>query len=235
MDIERARFNMVEQQIRPWDVLDPEVLKLLYKLKRESFVPPAYQAMAFTDMEIPLNLDGVRTGEVMLAPKVEGRLLQELALQPHETVLEVGAGSGYMAALLAHQAGQVLSLEIRPELASFARANLARAGISNARVECADGADLGTPGRVAGDSSEGQGWDAILLSGAVPFVPAEILARLRPRGRALAIVGELPVMSARLFTRVDSGSATPRFESVDLFETVARPLQNFPQFAAFRF
>ena len=236
MDIERARFNMVEQQIRPWDVLDPDVLELLYALKREDFVPPAYRAMAFTDMEIPLIVGDRPTGQTMFSPKMEARLLQELSLQRNESVLEVGAGSGYMAALMAHRAGQVVSLEINPAIAQFARDNLARAAITNVRIECADGAPIGTPGTVAGDVSTQQGWDAIVLSGSVPYVPENILARLRAGGRAIAIVGEAPVMTARLFTRIDSGgSAVARFETVDLFETMAIALQHFPQLASFHF
>jgi protein-L-isoaspartate(D-aspartate) O-methyltransferase len=236
MDIERARFNMVEQQIRPWDVLDPDVLELLYALKREDFVPPAYRAMAFTDMEIPLIVGDRPTGQTMFSPKMEARLLQELSLQRNESVLEVGAGSGYMAALMAHRAGQVVSLEINPAIAQFARDNLARAAISNVRIECADGAPICTPGTVAGDVTTQQGWDAIVLSGSVPYMPENILARLRAGGRAIAIVGEAPVMTARLFTRIDSGgSAVARFETVDLFETMAIALQHFPQLASFHF
>jgi len=236
MDIERARFNMVEQQIRPWDVLDPEVLELLYALKREDFVPPAYRAMAFTDMEIPLAVGDLPTGQTMFSPKMEARLLQELALQRNESVLEVGSGSGYMAALMAHRAGQVVSLEIHPAIAQFAKENLSRAAITNVRIECADGAQIDTPGSVAGDVSTQQGWDAIVLSGSVALMPENILARLRAGGRAIAIVGEAPVMSARLFTRIDSGgSAVARFETVDLFETMAIPLQHFPQLESFHF
>jgi len=236
MDIERARFNMVEQQIRPWDVLDPEVLELLYALKREDFVPPAYRAMAFTDMEIPLAVGDLPTGQTMFSPKMEARLLQELALQRNELVLEVGSGSGYMAALMAHRAGQVVSLEIHPAIAQFAKENLSRAAITNVRIECADGAQIGKPGSVAGDVSTQQGWDAIVLSGSVPLMPENILARLRAGGRAIAIVGEAPVMSARLFTRIDGGgSAVARFETIDLFETMAIPLQHFPQPESFHF
>jgi protein-L-isoaspartate(D-aspartate) O-methyltransferase len=235
MDIERARFNMVEQQIRPWDVLDSDVLDLLYSLKRENFVAPAYRAMAFTDMEIPLNLGDQRTGQSMFSPKMEARILQELGLQRNESVLEVGTGSGYMAALMAHRASQIVSLEIIPELARFAQENVARAGITNVRIECADGSQIGTAGATPGDVTSLQGWDAIVLSGSVPFMPQGILARLRNGGRAIAIVGEAPVMSARLFTRIDGGGSAVRYETVDLFETMATPLQHFPQLEAFRF
>jgi protein-L-isoaspartate(D-aspartate) O-methyltransferase len=192
--------------------------------------------MAFTDMEIPLAVGDLPTGQTMFSPKMEARLLQELALQRNESVLEVGSGSGYMAALMAHRAGQVVSLEIHPAIAQFAKENLSRAAITNVRIECADGAQIGTPGSVAGDVSTQQGWDAIVLSGSVALMPENILARLRAGGRAIAIVGEAPVMSARLFTRIDSGgSAVARFETVDLFETMAIPLQHFPQLESFHF
>ena len=129
MNIEQARFNMVEQQIRPWNVLDTSVLELLSVVKREAFVPAAFQALAFADIEIPLG-----HGQCMLAPRLEARMLQDLAIQPQETVLEIGAGSGYMAALMAQRAHRVVSLELVPELASMARTNLRNAGIQNAEV-----------------------------------------------------------------------------------------------------
>ena len=125
MDLEQARFNMIEQQIRPWDVLDAHVLHLLSVVKREDFVPLAHKALAFVDMEIPLP-----GGQVMLAPRVEARLLQDLGVQKHEKVLEIGSGSGYMAALLAHRAQRVITLEIDAALATTARTNLQRAGIT---------------------------------------------------------------------------------------------------------
>jgi len=151
MNIEQARFNMIEQQIRPWDVLDQGVLSLLAVVKREDFVPPAYRAMAFVDTEVPLP-----AGQCMLAPKVEARLLQELSVHKHEQVLEVGAGSGYMAALLGHKAQQVTTMEIHPELAAMARANLQRAAVLNVNVRQADGSH--------GLHDEGP-FDVILLSG----------------------------------------------------------------------
>src|SRR5438552_12475071 len=129
MNIEQARFNMIEQQIRPWDVLDQGVLSLLAVVKRENFVPPAYRALAFVDTEVPLP-----AGQSMLAPKVEARLLQELDVRKHERALEVGTGSGYMAALLAHKAQDVITLEIQPELADFALANLQRNGVPRVSV-----------------------------------------------------------------------------------------------------
>lgn len=222
MDFELARFNMIEQQIRPWNVLDQEILDLLGAMRREDFVPPAWRAMAFTDMEIPLTLDGHATGETMLAPKVEARLLQELGVRRHESVLEIGAGSGYMAALLAHRGRQVDSLEIEPELARFAAANIARAGIANASVRCADGADP------AGNLPS---YDVIVLSGAVAAVPEWLLGKLNPGGRLAAIVGDLPVMQAQIVTRAQGAG----WNATVLFETVAKPLRGFPVRLRFTF
>ena len=221
MDFERARLNMVEQQIRPWEVLDQEVLDMLFVVKREDFVPPAYRALAFTDMEIPLNVDGVHTGEVMLAPKVEARLMQALAIRKHESVLEIGAGSGYMAALLAHRARRVLTCEIRADLAKFAAGNLQRAGIGNATVENRQGLEAA----IGGD------FHAIVLSGSVPFVPESLLRAVHVGGRLAAIVGELPVMTAQMITRVSESE----FSVENLFETVATPLVGFPQKERFVF
>jgi protein-L-isoaspartate(D-aspartate) O-methyltransferase len=216
MDVERARHNMVEQQIRTWEVLDASVLELMGTIRREEFVPAAERALAFVDMEVPLRLHvgdtAGDTGQVMFAPKVEARLLQELALRPTDTVLEIGTGSGFMAALAAHKAQHVLSIEIDPALASFARENLKRAGVHNVKVEIGDGA---------------RGWaarspyDAIIVSGGLPVLPDELLAQLKPGGRLTAIVGDPPAMSAVLVTR--AGDA---FETVRLFETSARHLTN---------
>jgi protein-L-isoaspartate(D-aspartate) O-methyltransferase len=222
MDIERARFNMIEQQIRPWNVLDQDVLDLLSVVRREEFVPPGLRAMAFTDMEVPLRIDGVDTGQVMLAPKVEARILQELDLRRHESVLEIGAGSGHMAALLAQRARHVDTLEIDPALARFATANLARAGIANATVRQADGSDA------AGNLPA---YDVIVLSGSVPAVPEFLVARLNPGGRLAAIVGELPVMVAQVVTRAPGGGSSAR----PLFDTVAAPLRGFGARSTFRF
>ena len=221
MDFERARFNMVEQQIRPWEVLDQDVLDLMMAVKREDFVPPPYRAMAFTDMEIPLVLDGIRTGETMFAPKVEARLLQELAVKKHEHVLEVGAGSGFMAALLGHRARHVTTREIHEGLAAFARANIERAGLRNVVVEHRDGSQIGNGGH----------FDVIVLSGAVAFAPDAFLQRLSIGGRLTAIVGEAPVMEAQLITR----TANDSFAAVNLFETIAKPLVGFPKKEQFRF
>jgi protein-L-isoaspartate(D-aspartate) O-methyltransferase len=221
MNIEQARFNMIEQQIRPWDVLNLGVLELLAVVKREDFVPVAYRGMAFVDTEVPLP---TTTGETqcMLAPKVEARLLQELAVHKHERVLEIGAGSGYMAALLAHRAQHVTTLEIDPALADFASSNLRRAGVTNATVLQADGAD--------GLSAEGP-FDVIVLSGSVSEVPPALLAQLKVGGRLSAIVGFEPVMRAVLITR----SGEQGLERTILFDTVAQRLRNFPEPTRFHF
>jgi len=225
MNIEKARFNMIEQQIRPWDVLDLSVLELLSVVKREDFVPAALKGMAFVDMEIPLlkpSEDAMRLGQCMLAPRLEARLLQDLALQPTDTVLEIGAGSGYMAALLAHKAHRVVSLEIHPALAKMARDNLRSAGIQNAEVRLADGAEP-TP-------AEGS-YEAILLSGSVAEVPHNLLALLKVGGRLAAIVGDEPVMRATIVTR----TSDTNFRTVQSWDTVAPRLQNFPEPSRFKF
>jgi len=217
MDIEQARFNMIEQQIRTWDVLDPGVLELLAVVRREDFVPAPYRAMAFVDTEVPLP-----NGQSMLAPKVEARLLQELAVQRHERVLEIGAGSGYMAALLAHKAQHVTTLEIDPELARMASDNLRRAWITNATVLQAD-ASRALP--------EDGPFDVIALSGSVFEVPRTLLAQLKPGGRLTAIVGQLPVMRAVLVTR----SSEVGYATVELFDTVAPRLKGFGEPSRFVF
>jgi len=217
MTIEQARFNMIEQQIRPWDVLDQGVLSLLAVVKREDFVPPAHRSMAFFDTEVPLG-----HGQSMLSPKVEARLLQELEVRRHERVLEIGAGSGYMAALLAHKARQVVTLEIVPELAAMASANLRRAAISNVSVVEADGAKaLPTAGP----------FDVIVLSGSVAEVPSALLDQLPVGGRLVAVVGQEPVMQATLVTCVAQGE----YRSTVLFDTVAPRLAGFKEPSRFAF
>ena len=214
MDMEHARFNMIEQQIRPWNVLDAHVLELLAVVKREDFVPLAHKAMAFVDMEIPLREGGAR-GQVMLAPRVEARLLQDAAVQKHEKVLEIGAGSGYMAALLAHRAQRVVSLEIEPELARMARANLQKAGIHNAEVLELDGA--------AGVKGDGP-FDVVVLSGSVAEVPQVLLAQVKIGGRLIGVVGDEPMMYATVLTRTGESTWT----SVQQWDTVVPRLLNFP-------
>jgi protein-L-isoaspartate(D-aspartate) O-methyltransferase len=217
MNIEQARFNMIEQQIRPWEVLDQGVLSLLSRVRREDFVPPAYRALAFVDTEAPLP-----EGQCMLAPRVEARLLQALRLQGHERVLEVGAGSGFMAALMAHQTAEVTSFELRPALAAMARANLARAGLGNVAVREGDGV-AGLPGAPA--------WDAIVLSGSVAEAPRALLSQLKIGGRLIAIVGDEPVMVATRITRV----AEEQFRHEALFDTVAPRLSGFAEGPRFTF
>jgi len=217
MNVEQARFNMIEQQIRPWDVLDQSVLSLLALVKREDFVPPAYRALAFVDTEVPLPC-----GQSMLTPKVEARLLQELDVRKHERVLEIGTGSGYMAALLAHRAQHVVTLEMHAELVAFARANLQRSGTPRVEVRQGDGA-RGLP--------EEAPFEVILLSGSVPEVPPGLLAQLKVGGRLAAIVGQLPIMRATLFTR----SSEHDFASVELFDTVAPRLAGFDEPPRFKF
>ena len=217
MNVEQARFNMIEQQIRPWDVLDPAVLALLAVVKREDFVPPAYRALAFVDTEVPLA-----EGQLMLAPRVEARMLQELKVQRHETVLEIGTGSGFMAALLAHRAQRVITLEDHPALARMATDNLRRAGIANVSVREADGR--------AGLAAEGP-FDAIMLSGSVANVPQVLLDQLKTGGRLIAIEGAEPMMRAVLYTRQSGASLS----KVELFDTVAPRLDGFAEPTRFRF
>ena len=213
----QARFNMIEQQIRPWNVLDLQILELLDNVHREEFVPAAHKALAFADLEIPLP-----AGQCMLAPRLEARLLQDVAVQPHETVLEIGAGSGFMAALLAHRARQVLTLEIVPELAAFARSNLSKADLTNVTVREADGSKLA--------AAEGN-FDVILLSGSVGQIPQDLLQRLNVGGRLAAIVGDDPVMQCTIVTRT---SATD-FRTSATWETVVQRLQGFAEPERFQF
>jgi len=208
MNLEQARHNMVEQQIRPWEVLDQAVLDLLYAVPREDFVPPAYRKLAFADMEIPLG-----EGEAMMAPKIEARLVQALALRKTDRVLEVGTGSGYLTALLARCAAHVYSLEIRPGLATFGRDNLARYGAGNVTLEIGDGS-RGDPKRAP--------YDAIVLTGSTPVLPAALKEQLAPGGRLFAVVGEPPVMVAQLVTCTAPGA----YGIAALFDTVLAPLVN---------
>ena len=217
MNTEQARFNIIEQQIRPWEVLDPSVLSLLSVVRREAYVPEAQRDLAFADVELPLGY-----GQSMLAPRVEARILQELAIKNTDKVLEIGTGSGYMAALLAAKAEFVYSVEIVPELVEFARANLKRAGVANVSVDLGDGA---------------HGWplyapyDVIVLSGSTPVLPEAIQQQLRIGGRLVAIVGEAPAMQVKLVTRTGEDAYT----AITVFETVAAPLVNAQARSAFVF
>ncbi len=216
MDIEQARFNMVEQQVRTWEVLDQRVLDLLFTVRREEFVPPAYRQLAFADLEIPLG-----DGQSMWTPKMEARVVQELQLTPGDEVLEIGTGSGYLTALLARSGARVTSVEINPRLAAFGRANLQKNAITGIELSQGDGA------RGFGDAS----YDAIVLTGSTPLLSDAFVRALKPGGRVFAVVGEPPVMSARLLRWVAPGAVTTQ----DLFETVIAPLANAPAPARFEF
>ena len=211
IDVERARFNMIEQQIRTWEVLDQRVLDLLFRVRREDFVPQQYRSLAFADMEIPIG-----HGERMLQPKLEARMLQELAPAPHERVLEVGTGSGYMTALLASFSAHVYSVDIREDFTRAAGEKLARHGFGNVTLDTGDAA--------RGWEKHGP-YDVIVLTGSVPVLPPGFKASLKTGGRLLAVVGEAPVMEAQLITAVDAGA----YSSVTLFETCIATLKNAPQ------
>jgi protein-L-isoaspartate(D-aspartate) O-methyltransferase len=208
MDFERARFNMVEQQIRPWEVLDQTVLDLLFEVKREAFVPEKARTLALADLEMPIG-----HGEFMWAPKMEARVLQELAVKPTDRVLEVGTGSGYLSALLARLAEKVVSLDIVPELAALGERNLQRAGCDNVTVVVADGArgwDKAAP------------YDVIVLTGSTPVLPDGLLQSLNRGGRLFAVIGDAPVMKACLYHCVERNA----HNRLELFETVIAPLKN---------
>lgn len=206
MDTETARFNMIEQQIRPWDVLDPRVLNALHEVHREDYVPPAYHNLAFADMHIPLD-----HGQVMMQPKQEARLLQELALQPTDRVLEIGTGSGHVTALLAYLAGHVDSVDIFPDFIESAQQKLSDHGFNNVAFHEGDGA--------RGWEST-QSYDAIFLTGSVDELPAQYKSLLASGGRLAAIVGRDPVMEAVLVTHLTG----EQYRTVSLFDTSLPPL-----------
>jgi len=217
MNLEQARYNMVEQQIRPWEVLDPGVLSLLFEVKRERFVPAPHAALAFADMEIPIG-----HGEAMMQPKVEARILQELAVRPEDSVYEVGTGSGYLTALLARRARHVTSAEIHDDLHARGAANLARAGIANVTLVRGDSARA-----PLGESA----WDVIVLTGSTPELPQAFVDRLNPGGRLFAVVGDAPVMKAVVMSREADGG----MRRTEVFETLLKPLVNAQSPARFRF
>lgn len=210
-NVEQARFNMIEQQIRPCDVLEGRILELLKHVRREQFVPAAMKELSFVDMEIPLG-----HGASMWMPKLEARVLQELHLSRKDKVLEIGSGSGYLTALLAALAGQVTSVEIVPELSAMAKQNLAATGRDNVTFE-------------VGDAAQGWGngatYDVIVLTASTPVLPEAFKKSLNVGGRLFAIVGDAPVMEAKLITRV----APDTFESVNIMEACVASLQNAAQ------
>ena len=217
MNYEQARFNMIEQQIRTWEVLDPAVLDLLFQVKREDFVPEAHRSLAFADLEVPLG-----HGEAMLQPKVEARIVQELALLPHETVYEVGTGSGYLTALLARRTRHVTSVEIHADLSERAARNLERAGIRNVTLLQGDGSRA-----PLAESA----FDVIVIGGSLPVLPQGFLDRLAVGGRLFVFLGDAPAMKAEIVRQPVAGS----FQRSELFETVVKPLANAPQPSRFRF
>ncbi len=218
-NIEQARFNMVEQQIRPWEVLDQAVLSTLSTVPREAFVPDAYRNLAFADTEIPLE-----HGEQMMKPVIEGRLLQALAIKPDDKVFEIGTGSGFITACLAELGGQVISVEIQPELAKQASAKLAAQGINNAAVKTGDALAIA--------STYGH-FDAIAVTGSLPQAEAAdaLKTQLNVGGRLFAIIGEGVVMEACLITRTGEN----QWISEVLFETELPPLASTSTANTFQF
>jgi len=223
LNIENARSKMIEQQIRPWNVLDPNVLDLLTRLQREAFIPKSHRHLAFVDMEVPLP-----EHQVMLAPKVEARLLQELNLTPTDKALEIGSGSGFMAALIARLAASVLTVEKAPALAEFEQTNLNNANITNVEIVQANGL-LENP-RWAH-----VGFDAIAISGAVEKIPDHLIGLLNPGGRLVAVTGQAPVMQAVLIERVGDAPVIEGVRSTVLFETLTRLLDDAPKISHFKF
>jgi len=207
-DFNLARQHMIESQIRIWDVRDERVLEVVGRTPREDYVPRNYRSIAFVDMNIPLG-----HGQVMMAPKLEARLLQELELKPTDKVLEIGTGSGHMTALLAALCRHVVSVEIIPEFTAEAAAKLAHHGVRNITLETGDGAR---------GWDRQQPYDAILVTGSTPILPDAFQQSLAVGGRLIAIVGTAPAMEVRRIRRVDANS----FKEESLFETVLPPLTN---------
>ncbi len=210
MNFEQARSNMIEQQIRTWEVLDQRVLDLLGSVPREDFVPPRYRSLAFSDTNIPLGF-----GEVMMAPKVEARMLQVLAVEPDDRILEIGTGSGYVTALLARSGREVTTVEIHPELSAGAKVRVSRQGLDNVRFEVGTGLER--------PAAEG-GYDVIAVTGSLPLYTDHFEKRLAVCGRVFLIVGQAPVMEAMLVTRVGAREVARE----GLFETDLPPLRGAP-------
>lgn len=217
--VEKARFNMVNQQIRPWEVFDPRVLSLMESMPREAFVPLAYQALAYADVEIPIG-----DGERMMFPRIEARLMQALDLQPTDHVLEVGTGSGYLTACLAKLCRRVVSIDLNADFTARAAQKLEGQGIGNVLLQSGDA--------MAADASEAP-FDAIAVTGSVATKEqAEIFRRqLKTGGRLFIVIGEPPVMQAMLITRRGEGI----FAEEALFETELAPLANATAPASFEF
>lgn len=211
MNAEQARFNMIEQQIRPWEVLDQRVLELLTEVPREVFVPVEFRQLAFADMCIPLG-----AGEFMMAPKVEARMLQALAIEPADCILEIGTGSAYVTALLATLGSQVMTLELNPEFTERAEILLGRRGITNVKLAVGNGFDT----RDCGGS-----YDVIAVTGSVPILTQHFQQQLTLKGRLFIVVGQSPIMDARLITRAGPSEWT----SESLFETDLPQLHGAPQ------
>jgi len=211
MNLAQARHNMIEQQIRPWDVLDQRVLELIDALPRDKFVPTDYLKLAYADVNIPLN-----HGQVMMAPKIEARMLQALNIKPTDSILEVGTGSGYVTALLAHSGKHVYSVDVYPDFVESAGRKLAELDISNVTLESGDavnGWDHHAP------------YDVIAITGSLPVLPDSFLQSLKIGGRLFVVTGQAPVMEAYLITR----TAEQGWVKQALFETVLPPLVNAPQ------
>lgn len=217
----QARFNMIEQQIRTWDVLDPKVLELFNQVPREAFVAEAYAGLAFADIEIPIG-----HGQTMLAPKMEGRILQALEIKKTDSVLEIGTGSGYLTALLASQAKHVVSVEIHDEISQLARQRLAGQNIHNVTLEVGD-AVHGWPQHAS--------YDVIVFTGSLPLLPEAVQTSLASGGRLFAVIGEAPAMQAQLIRRITGPGASDVFKRDVLFETCLPALINAPQPTRFQF
>ncbi len=217
MNFEQARRNMVEQQVRPWEVLDARVLNLFESIQREDFVPVRYRKMAFTDMNIPLD-----HGEVMMKPVVEGRTLQAVDIQPGETVLEIGTGSGFLTACLAHLATEVVSVDIHGSFTAEAGRRLEEQGITNVELFTGDVMRGWQPERAQ---------DVVVVTGSVPVVPEAFQGWVNPGGRLFCIAGQSPAMEALLFTRLDA----TEWRRESLFETDLPPLVNSVEPPEFEF
>ncbi len=214
---EQARFNMIEQQIRTWEVLDATVLNLLQKLPRENFVAPQYTGLAFADLEIPIG-----HGQLMLSPKMEGRIIQTLQLKKTDKVLEIGTGSGYLTALLATLANHVYSVELIAELSQNAQKRLSQQNIQNVTLAIGDAVN-GWPAH--------KPYDVIVYTGSLPVAPDSVQQSLKIGGRMFVVVGEAPVMEATMIQRISENT----FKRDVLFETCLPALVNAPQPERFHF